>query len=195
MLIRPLLLIVLWFPLTSLSSSGERNPGSVANTFRVTATGGLRFDVRGSVHARLHTYTYRAVPDTRGWPRNGQPTTMLSIRLNAPGSQWHSLYMTVTNYNSLNVRDKLYSWTYIDYRNNEPLRDENVECHLKLTNSNADSWDLNNGQIDFEYYGHNRVRGTFTFDMIHRFYRRAEPDASKASRFSGSFDTEFDNVR
>ena len=87
---------------------------------------------------------------------------MLSIRLIAPGSQWHSLNMTVTNYNSLNVRDKLYLWTPIDYRNNEPLRDENVDCRLELT-AGPEYWDLDRGQIDFEYYGHDRVRGTFYF--------------------------------
>lgn len=191
MALKTLLLLSLTFPLLSLSSTRNAQTAALDGTCRVTATGGLGLDVRGTAWAGLRQYTYRGVPDTRGYARDGQPTTMLTIRLIAPGSQWHTLFVTVTNHNSRTVMDKLYHWTPIDYRGGEGLRDENVECRLELTDG-PEYWDLDYGEISFEYYGGNRVRGTFNFEVLHMFYRRAEPDASKRCRLSGSFDTAYE---
>ncbi|MPR32356.1 hypothetical protein [Salmonirosea aquatica] len=154
MVLRSLILICLSFPLLSLSCSRDDSPESPAgdDTFRAVATGGLNFDVSGTTKAALVYY-----PSPK--------KTVLTLELVAPEGQWRRLVFNVWNYNREGVRDKLYLVYSPPPGSPTVTTDEAVSGSLMPDASSIGWVDFNSGQIEFEYYGTDRVRGTFIANL------------------------------
>ncbi len=175
MLLRTLLLLFLTFPLLSLSCSGDREPDVTPGdgTFTATATGGLTFSVSGATKAGLVYYA-------------AKKETVMTIELIAPDNRWRRFVFNVWNQNREGVREKL----YLVYPGTS-LPDEAVSGSL-MPDASSTGWvDFNAGQIQFEYYGTDQVRGTF--DAI---LKSNDPRLPKVEdiKVTGSFDTAYINI-
>lgn len=180
MVLRILLLLCLTFPLLSLSCGRDAEPDSPAesDTFQVKATGGLNFDISGTTDAGLIYY-----PATK--------KTVLAIEFVAPRGQWRRWVFNIWNYNREGVRDKLYLVYSPPPGSPVVITDEAVSGSL-LTDASSIGWvDFNSGQIEFEYYGTDRVRGTFVAIL-----KTNDPrlPLKEDVRLEGTFDTTYNKV-
>ncbi|WP_373513104.1 hypothetical protein [Persicitalea sp.] len=175
MLLRTLSLICLSLTLLSLSCGRDPEPDVIPGdgTFTANATGGLSFNVSGEAKAGVIYYAVKK-------------ETVLSIELVAPDNRWSRFVFNVWNYNREGVRDKL----YLVYPGTS-LPDEAVSGSLRPDASSTGWVDFNAGQIQFEYYGTDRVRGTF--DAI---LKSNDPRLPKVEdiKVTGSFDTSFQRI-
>ncbi len=175
MLLRTLLLLCVSFPLLSLSCSRDREPTPTPGdgTFSATATGGLTFNVSGTTKAGLVYYA-------------AKKETVLTLEFIAPDNLWRRFVLNVWNLNREGVRDKL----YLVYPGTS-LPDEAVSGSLMHDASSTGWVDFNAGQIQFEYYGTDHVRGTF--DAI---LKSNDPRLPKVEdiKVTGSFDTAYQRI-
>ncbi len=108
---------------------------------------------------------------------------MLTLEFIAPGNQWRRFVLNVWNHNRDGVRDKLYLVSP-----GTSLPDETVSGSLNPDPSSIGWVDFNAGQIQFEYYGTDQVRGTF--DAILKSNDPRLPTVEPI-KVTGSFDTVF----
>ena len=180
MILRTLMVLCLCFPLLSLSCSRDTEPESPASddTFRAKATGGLTFDVRGNVKAGLVYYPVKK-------------ETVLTIELVAPDGEWRRTVFNVWNFNREGVRDKLYLVYSPPPGSPAVATDEAVSGSLMPDASSIGWVDFNSGQIEFEYYGTDRVRGTFIAIL-----KTNDPrlPLKEDVRLEGTFDTSYTRI-
>ncbi len=180
MILRTLVLVCLCFPLLSLSCGRDAEPDSPAgeNTFQVKATGGLNFEVRGTANAGLIYYPVKK-------------ETVLAIEFIAPAGQWRRCNFNVWNKNREGVRDKLYLVYSPPPGSPAVITDEAVSGSL-MPDAGSTGWvDFNSGQIEFEYYGTDRVRGSFVAIM-----KTNDPRLPRKEdvRLEGTFDTFYNKI-
>ena len=175
MLLRTLLLLCVSFPLLSLSCSRDREPDALPGdgTFTVTGTGGLTFNVSGNTKSGLVYYA-------------AKKETVLSLEFIAPDNRWRRFVLNVWNHNREGVRDKLY---LVFPGTSTP--DEAVSGSLSPDASSIGWVDFNAGQIEFEYYGTDRVRGTFDAILNSNDPRLPKVEPIKVT---GSFDTAYQKI-
>ncbi len=175
MLLRTLLLLCVSFPLLSLSCSRDREPDATPSdgTFTVVGTGGLSFNVSGATKSGLVYYTVKK-------------ETVLTLEFIAPDNRWRRFVLNVWNMNREGVRDKLYLVSP-----GTSLPDEAVSGSLSPDASSIGWVDFNAGQIQFEYYGTDQVRGTFDAILNSNDPRLPKVEPIKVT---GSFDTAFNRI-